>query len=805
MQHCYKAGVCTVVLLILGYTALGQHYFLKGRVLDKNQRPIQGVTIALNERLETISGADGVFVFRNLERGRYELVFSFSHITGTTRRVLIPRDSMLQDIVMDLPVRELDEVVVRHIHSGQKKYETLQTDIVSNNFIRRNMGGSLMRSLERLPGVKSISIGSSSSKPLIRGLGFNQVVVVENGIKHEGQQWGADHGLEIDQYNINRLEIIKGPSSFMYGSDALGGAIDIKPLPRPVPHTVGGSVDITGRSNNLQYGGSFNLYGRKEKWFFEGRVSYQDYADYRVPTDTIYSYSYAVKLNKHFVRNTAGRELNTFFSSGYVSDQFSSVFSFSNAFSKSGFFANAHGLEPRNVNEKLHDASNRDLQPPYQQVSHTKIINRTEWRAGIHKFELNAGFQRNLRKEFSRYVNHGYMPPVYPSDMPYAPDEERQYDKDVWSLNIKDEIHTDRHTLTYGINTDLQQNQIGGWGFLIPAFVQYNIGGFVYDKFFLNDQLMLQGAVRYDRGGIRVKEYRDWFETEWEQNGSTTREALVRAAAFTKNFNSVTWSAGIHYNPGDLALTANIGTGFRMPIAKELAANGVNYHYFRYEKGNASLQPERSYQLDIGADWKNDNWHLRFSPYLNYFSNYIYLNPTAGYDTYYGAGNQVFNYAQAKVFRGGAEVHAGYRFFTCWHAEVAGEYVYNRQLSGDKQGYGLPFTPPASALLTLTYEPKIRTERLTETYLSADLRLTAPQSSIVPPEKKTPGYGLINMSAGSKIKYGKNVIQISLQAQNLLNKRYLNHTSFYRLIELPEMGRNIVLSVKIPFSANRNG
>ncbi len=804
MQHCFRAVVMMVVYIFLSTTSFSQGFTLKGRVTDRNHQPLQGVALSLKGKPESVTGPDGSFAFRNLERGTYELAASFSSISTRLFSVRILRDTLLQDIVLDFPVRELDEVVVRDIHSGQKAYETLQTDIVSNSFIRRNMGGSLMQSLERLPGVKSIAIGSSNSKPLIRGLGFNQVVVIENGIKHEGQQWGADHGLEIDQYNISRLEIIKGPSSFMYGSDALAGAIDIRPLPRPAPHSFGGNVDVTGRSNNLQYGGSFNLYGRKEKWFFDSRVSYQHYADYRVPADTVYSYSYAVRLHNRFVRNTAGREISVFASGGYVSDKFSSVFSVSNVFSKSGFFANAHGLEPRNVDEKLHDDSHRDIQLPYQQVSHTKLINRSEWRTGLHKLELNAAFQRNFRKEFSQYVNHGYMPPVYPAHMAYAPDEERQYDKDVWSLNVKDEMHLNRHTVSVGLNGEVQQNRIGGWGFLIPAFSQYSLGGFVHDKFFVNDKLMLQGALRYDVGSLRVKEYSDWFESEVEQNGNLERLALVRAAAFSKNFSSLTWSAGVHYNPSaDLTFTANAGTGFRMPIAKELAANGVNYHYFRYEQGNASLRPERSYQLDLGADWKNEHWHVRLSPYLSYFSNYIYLNPTPDYDTYYGAGNQVFRYAEARVLRGGAEVHAGYRFLRYWHAELAGEYVYNRQLSGDKQGYGLPFTPPASALLTLTYEPDFRSERWQENYLAADFRLTAPQHAIVPPEKKTPGYGLVHLSAGSKLKTGNSAIHISLQVQNLFNRRYLNHTSFYRLIELPEMGRNIILSVKIPFAVRK--
>ncbi|MBW1657306.1 TonB-dependent receptor [Flavobacterium quisquiliarum] len=699
-------------------------------------------------------------------------------------------------------IKELEEVLISNnaVHKS-KKEESLNVETVNNSFIQRNLGGSLMQSLQRLPGVKTISIGSGGSKPLIRGLSFNQVIVVENGLKHEGQQWGADHGLEIDQYAVNRVEIIKGPSSFIYGSDAVGGAINIKPLPLPSQNTFGGSVDLTGKSNNAQFGSSINLFGRNEKWFFDSRVTTMDYGDYRVPTDVVHVYSYAVPLYKNHLRNTAGRELDFHLSTGYLGEHFKSVFYFSNVHTKSGFFANAHGLEPRNVDLELHNKSSRDILMPYQQVNHLKVSNTTSFQLGNHAFETQIGFQNNFRREYSHYVNHGYMPPIYPEDM-YAPqDLERQYDKDVWSFSAKDEFRIDNHQITVGSNVVFQQNEIGGWSFLIPSFTQFNAGLFAYDKMELNEKWFLNGAVRYDYGKINMKSYYDWFQSPVSENNQMEMEYLQRSQDLTKNFNSFTWSVGANYNPGKLSLKANLGSSFRMPIAKELASNGVNYHYFRFEKGNPNLDAERSYQLDLGMEWKDQNFSFQFTPFANYFPNFIYLNPTAAHDIYYGAGNQVFEYEQSKVFRYGAELQTRYYFLKSLSAEIGAEYLYSEQKSGSKKGYTLPFSPPPSVLFGLNYEPQI--SFLKEPYFSVDYRFTAQQNHIVPPEKKTAESHVFNLAFGSKVKTGKQDISINIQIQNLFNTRYLNHTSFYRLIELPEAGRNIIVSMKIPFLVSR--
>ncbi|WP_082037008.1 TonB-dependent receptor [Flavobacterium sp. MEB061] len=791
---------CLLFCFAIVSKTAAQSVRISGKVLSSERGSLEGLTVIIQPgNLTTITDKKGHFYFTNIPKNSKSLTINYAGYLPYEIK-LSPKESavLLPDILLKPDIKELEEVVVTdHFGFRRKKEESLNIETVNSSFIQRNLGGSLMQSLQRIPGVKTISIGSGGSKPLIRGLSFNQVIVVENGIKHEGQQWGADHGLEIDQYAVNRVEIIKGPSSFMYGSDAIGGAINIKPVPAPAKNTLGGSIDFTGKSNNEQFGGSINLFGRNEKWFFDTRMTVMDYGDYRVPTDTVHVYNYAVPLYKNRLRNTAGRELDLHASTGYVSEKFKSVLYASNVYSKSGFFANAHGLEPRNVDAELHDKSSRDILMPFQEVTHTKISNTTSFQIGNHQLETQLGFQKNFRREWSHYVNHGFMPPLYPDDM-YAPHNlERQYDKEVFSIAIKDEFSINKHQFTVGINGEKQQNTINGWSFLIPAFQQITAGLFAYDKIRISDLWLLHGAVRLDYGKIEMEQYNDWFLSEITENGQTTSQYLKRSDDLNRTFQSFNWSAGVNYNPGKLALKANLGTSFRMPIAKELASNGVNYHYFRFEKGNPDLSAERSYQLDFGMEWQENKWSFQLSPFFNYFPNYIYLNPTSQHDIYYGAGNQVFEYEQSKVMRYGGELQTRYQFMTGLSVEILAEYLYSEQLSGNKKGYTLPFSPPASVLFGMTYSPEIK--NLRDTYFSLDYRYTAAQNQIVPPEKKTASSNVFNLALGTKLKTGKQDFIISLQVQNLFNTKYLNHTSFYRLIELPEASRNIILSVKVPF------
>jgi iron complex outermembrane receptor protein len=542
------------------------------------------------------------------------------------------------------------------------------------------------------------------------------------------------------------------------------------------------------------------MYGRK-KWFFaDFRATFIGYGDYKVPADSVDIYSYRAALYKNHLRNTAGKEQNLHFSFGIIQKRFQSKFYLSNVNSKSGFFANAHGLEPRNVDANLHDKSNRDIQYPYQTVNHFKIINSSFYRWEKLKLEFDLGFQRNFRQEWSQYVQHGYMPAVFPDSLSFNPDLERQFKKQVYSGNVKSHYQLSNRTqLILGLNSEFQVNQIDGRGFIIPAYKHFYLGSFVFAKHNFSDKSLIQGGIRYDYGNIVTSEYYDWFQSPVVENGDTTLQYLQRSDKINRNFSNLTWSVGYNYNPGKWSYKFNFGKSFRMPIAKELAANGVNYHHFSYEVGNADLSPEISYQLDAGIEYSTKRFAIGTTPFLNYFSNYIYLNPSSEHDRLYGNGNQVFYYTQSRVLRYGAELHAHYELFKSLQLGIIGEYVYSEQLSGEKKGFTLPFSPPPSGIFNIKYK-KQKIKFVENTYLSIDYRITAPQNNIVPPEETTNGYQIVNLGLGGEIVFKNQRINTSMQVQNLFNTKYFNHTSYYRLINVPEPGRNFIVNISIPFS-----
>lgn len=679
----------------------------------------------------------------------------------------------------------LNEVVIMGNNSKRDIQMKSSQNLVSisKSYLDRNLSGSLMLTLAGIPGVKAMNIGSGQSKPAIRGLGFNRMVVTENGIKHEGQQWGEDHGLEIDQFSIDKVEIIKGPAALLYGSDAIGGVINLYSNYIPV-RSHEGKVELFMRSNNESVGLSAQMAGKRNRFYYKANLTLIDYADYKVPADSIQYYSYYIKLKDRRLRNTAGKEQDGSFTLGYAGDHFSTDFKVSDIYAKSGFFANAHGLEVR-LSDIDYDRSRRDIDLPYHLVNHLKVMNHSTWRSGSIYWESNLSFQNNLRKELSEPISHGYMP-TPPNTL------ERKYIKNTYtaSLGIKVLI-AEKHSLNAGVNMEYQQNRRGGWGFIIPDFETASLGGYVFDRYFLSENLILSAGLRLDRVDTHIHSYRDWYKTPVGETDSVFKE---RSAGLKRSFNSLTGSLGINYSVGQWILKANIGKSFRVPIPKELGADGINYHIFRYEKGSSGLSPEESYQLDLGMNWHTDAVNIQLDPYLNYFPNYIYLNPISTYTE----GLQTYYYTQSRVIRYGFEAEFNYKFLRNLEAGLKGEYLYAEQLSGDKKGYTLPFSPPWSASVELKYSLPAKQESEAG-FVSITYKIVGDQNEIVPPEKSTKGYGVFNMAIGKVFAWKGYRLRLNFQGLNLLNKKYYDHTSYYRLIDVPEPGRNFSLMIGFDF------
>ncbi len=795
----------TSINLICALSFAQSRNTIYGLVTDTNNQVLYGASVRLQPSgLITTTDEKGNFIFGKLDKGKYRIDISFLGFESHSDSIDLDGNKKYK-AQLSVSAMDLQEVTITDNYAEtRKKEESLNIDVLSNRELKQNLGGSLMKSLEHLPGVGTIDIGSGQSKPVIRGLSFNRVVVVENNIKHEAQQWGADHGLEIDQYAIDHIEVIKGPASLMYGSDAIGGIINLTNKNLPATNTWGGTIDLSGKTNNNFGGTSVSLYGRKKEIFAQFRATLLRYGDYKVPTDSVDIYSYRAPLYKNQLRNTAGKEENIHFSVGLIRTRFQSRFYMSNVFSKNGFFANAHGLEPRQVNTEVHDKSSRDVNDPFQEVSHFKLVNKSQYWYKKLKIESDLGFQRNFRQEWSQYVNHGFMPALFPDTLHFDSGLERQFKKYVYSGNLNFSYQKDeRPLLSAGLSSEFQDNRIDGRGFIIPAYTQLSMGSFVFGKFAFSEKSTVQLGVRYDWGILHTREYFDWFPSPIDKNDASKLAFLQRAEKLKRSFSSLSWSVGYNLNSENWSVKTNIGKSFRMPTAKELAANGVNYHHFSYEVGNAQLTPEISYQLDAGISYTSEVAEIGVTPFLNYFSNYIYLNPSSEHDRLYGNGNQIYYYTQSRVFRYGTELYARYHLTMPLQIGIVGEYVYSEQISGDKKGFTLPFSPPASVIFNARYEKK-KIGFVRNSYLSIDYKLTSAQTNIVPPEEKTDGHQVINMSMGGDIAWKNQKISILLQLQNLLNSKYFNHTSYYRLINVPEAGRNFILNISIPFSGKTN-
>ena len=371
------------------YSFAQQTSMIQGSVVDSiSLKPLSGVTI-LGTDSYAVTNALGEFQLKSPKNSQ---VFEVSHLGYASAKFILDSNQSAPLVIKLKPSSTaLDEVSVQGKTYKRLEKESATVSVsVDEEFLNANRENSLMQTLRKIPGVSMMTIGSGQSKPTIRGLGFNRVSVVQNGIKHEAQQWGSDHGLEIDQYDIQDIRIIKGPASLMYGSDAIAGVVDIQPSKAPAMHSFGGEVNILGETNNDLLAVSAGVQGRKEKWYYRARLTYRDYADFKVPTDRINYENYVFELYDNDLRNTAGREANGSFSFGYVSDNFRSETFVSNVNAKNGFFANAHGLEVR-TSSIDYDASNRDIDLPFHKVNHFKVTNNTTINLEEHTLHFDLG------------------------------------------------------------------------------------------------------------------------------------------------------------------------------------------------------------------------------------------------------------------------------------------------------------------------------------------------------------------------------------------------------------------------------
>lgn len=779
-----KRFIFVCFLTIYSWSVSGQ---IEGKVIDEDGISLPSASILLlPDSLGLMSNADGTFAFSGIQDGQYQL--KVNYLGYQERAILVQvKQAKSEPVIIRLEATAeiLESVVVTDEHAKQE--ETLSSIHFSEELLARNLQGTFAKSIENLPGIAAINVGVGIAKPVIRGLSFNRIIVNHQGIKQESQQWGADHGLELDQYDIERVEIIKGPASLQYGSDGLGGVINIKPGRLIPKNTFRGSILGVHKTNNDHWAGSANLAINYDNFFVTARYSRQDFGDYQVPADQFIYNSFVLPILNNQLKNTAGNEESFSISTGLSRSWGVSRITFSKYALEAGLFSGAVGI-PRSY-ALDDDGNSRDIDIPKQEVEHYKLSFNQTLLLGENHININLGYQKNFRQEFSFPEFHSIPSSQIDPDNTLA----LQFNLETVSGNIHYEIQADRFFKTIlGANAQWQSNDRAGFEFLLPDFRTFRGGAFVLVEKNIRSNWLINGGLRFD---YAINETEFFRQLVWDSNENIT-DSLLAPITNDEFFN---WSASFGSNwtliDEQWYLKVNLGKSFRVPYPAETVSNGIHHGTFRHEMGTPDLQSEHGYQLDISTDFEKGKFYTSFSTYFNFFDNYIYLGPTfpARFSPLPEAG-QIFQYQQNDAIYTGFEWEWNYQALSFLSIEQAVDFIqsYNIETS-----LALPFTPPPSIRTALNLS-KQGNNWMEEAFFSLShlYRMAAEgQLRIDRSEDPTPAYQLWELGAGLKLKW----FHFNVQIQNLFNISYLNHLSRYRIINVPEQGRNIVLSLKVPF------
>ena len=708
-----------------------------------------------------------------------------SGVLGLT--VALPAHAQKSDSIKSLLLP--DVVVTESYQQRQAKKSALAVDVVDQDFLRKHFTGNFIQAMENIPGVQTMDIGSGFSKPMIRGMGFNRIAVLENGIKQEGQQWGADHGLELDAFNIGTVNVLKGPSSLLYGSDAMGGVIDITSPPVPSVDMLFGDVTLLGKSVNGTLGGSFMLGIKKSFWYAQVRYSEQHFGDYRIPTDTIVYLTQKMPVYGRKLKNTAGIERNIGFFAQYQRQRYKANYSVSNVYQKTGFFPGAHGIP--DVSRVEDDGDSRNMELPYSKVNHLKVTTLQQYAWEKLVLSGDFGFQNNHREEWSVFHTHYGSQPVPEKD----PDKELAFNLNTLSASVK--VHfigssSWEHAL--GWDGQHQRNDISGYSFLLPEYYRSTTGLLWLTTYKPNNVISVSGGMRYDYGYIHISSHEDAYLADYLRKQGYDEEQVEdykwNSHAVKKKFGDYSFSLGLVWTPSERHMVkANVGRSFRLPGANELAANGVHHGTFRHEQGDTNLKSEQGWQMDASYNLRYNGFSISVSPFVSWFSNYIFLRPTGEWSVLPHAG-QIYRYTGVEALFAGTEATIDIHFLRSFNYRISGEYVYTYNCD---EHIPLSFSPPFSMRNTLTWQRK-------QVMLYAEWQSIARQNRVERNEDRTPGANLFHLGGSLNIPIrGNQAIEITLTARNIFNTRYYNHLSFYRKVEIPEPGRNFQLLIKIPF------
>ena len=597
---------------------------------------------------------------------------------------------------------------------------------------------NIISAIAREPGVAQITTGGAISKPVIRGLGYNRVVVVNDGIRQEGQQWGDEHGIEIDGAGVHSVEILKGPASLMYGSDAMAGVLIFHPVPVAAPGTVQGSIATEYQSNNGLVDYSLNASGNHNGLIWDARFSDK------------YAHAYRNSVN--------GWVLN----SGFRERAASGMLGLNRNWGYSRLRFGYYHLLPGIIEGEEEGSIGYMPGLPFQHVYHYKAVLDNTFRLGEGRLKAIFGWQQNRRQEFEESAD--------------------EYGLFFLLNTLNYDIRYQRETAggwkyAAGVNGMLQRSENKGEEYLIPDYRLFDAGLFATASKQLG-AWVLSGGLRGDLRLLHSLALEDRF------------------VDFSRTFPGISGSIGAVRTLGESThLRINLSRGFRAPNLSELASNGEHEGTLRYEIGNRDLKPEYSLQGDLGLDFSSKYVSGQLAVFANRIDNYIFLSRTAD-------GNPpVFTYTSGNARLFGGEAQLDFHPIHSLHLGGTFSYVNGRQIGGPWLPM-IPAPRLLTEIkYEFSHGGKLLNNAFVALELDWNARQDH-FYAVDDTETATPAYTLLNASAGTDIVIkGKKRASLYLLADNLLDTAWQSHLSRLKEIGICNMGRNLTVKLVVPISS----
>ncbi len=740
---------------------------LTGAVTDAvTRQPLPGATVYLPDlKRGTTTDKDGHYKIENLPAVKLLAVFKFIGYASVTTQIDLSKTTEHHVLLAPSAIESREVVITGSAFTTDDKKSSIAIAAIDKEKLRNTPADNLISAIAQTPGLSEITTGNNVSKPVIRGLSYNRILVVNEGVRQEGQQWGDEHGIEIDQYAADRIEVLKGPGSLLYGSDALGGVINIlEPIP-PQQGSIRGELHSAYSTNNGLIANSFLAEGNQTGFVWRAQGTYKNAATFKTPVERVYNSAFnewgsnaMLGLNKRwgYTHLHAGIwKSNIGFTEGERD-------------SATGKFVDEDGSI---VSEE--DLRSRKIFLPRQDVEHRKLALVNNFIIGKNQLRIHAGWQQNNRMEFESHLDHEHaneeptldlMLNTFSGDAKFFLAENNGWEK------------------VSGISGSYKNNENFGEEFLIPDYTSSAFGAFAAVKKNMN-RLAVNVGLRLDFHQINGKELMAEGETLFEK--------------FNTNYHSVSGSAGAAYSFNEYwNVKLNIGRGFRVPDVSELSANGLHEGTFRYEIGNKELKPETSLQFDFTMQAEGKIWDVELSLFHNRIDNFIYyrnLNNEA--IDVKGDLFPVYRFTQGNSVLQGFELHTDIHLLEHLHFDNDISYVHavNKELNRP-----LPFIPAFRINNALAYDFEINNSGMLKAIeIHAEAETNFKQNRIDVFETATDGYTLFH--AGISIRFKKEVY-FSIQCRNLTDKKYFHHLSRLKEAGILNPGRNITVMLRVPLS-----